>query len=92
MTLLSAQAFGATKITVTNISAHNLSLAETMGATHTYCHPKTAAPKDIADHLKQVLSPHLPQVIFDCVGMESTVQTAVFASCPGSKTVIVGLG
>ena len=89
--MLSAKAFGATKVTMTDISPNNISLAETMGATHTYCHPKTASPKDIAAHLKQMLTPNLPEVIFDCVGMESTVRTAVFTACPGSKIVIVGL-
>lgn len=91
MTLLSAKAFGATKIIITDISARNLALAESMGATKTYCHPKAATPKDIADKLKQMLGPNLPEVIFDCVGMESTIQTAALTASPGSKIVIVGM-
>ena len=91
MTLVSAKAFGATKVTMTDINAHNLALAKKMGATQTYCHAKTAKPTDIADKLKQMFGPKLPEIIFDCVGMESTVRTAVLASCPGSKIVIVGL-
>lgn len=92
MTAVSARAFGATKVAVTDISAHNLGLAEKMGATKTYCHAKTASPQDIASTLKSMLSPNTPEVIFDCVGMESTIRTAVFTAAPGSKIVVVGLG
>ena len=92
MTAVSARAFGATKVTVTDISAHNLGLAEKMGATKTYCHAKTASPQDIASALKSILHPNIPEVIFDCVGMESTIRTAVFTAAPGSKVVVVGLG
>ena len=92
MTLIAARAFGATKIMMTDISTHNLALADKMGATKTYCHSKAASPQDIASKLKDMLGPSVPEIVFDCVGMESTIRTAIFTAAPGSKIVVVGLG
>ena len=73
MTLTAAKAFGATKIVVTDVNSHNLALAEKMGATKTYLPSKTASPQEVADKLKEMLVPVGPQIVFDCVGFESTV-------------------
>lgn len=91
MCLVSAKAFGATKLTVTDISSRNLALARQMGATRTYRHSKTATPTDIAAKLKEIFGPDLPDVVFDCVGMESTLRTACLTVSPGSKLVVLGL-
>lgn len=45
MTLGAALAFGATNVTITDISPQNLDLAKQMGATHTYNHSRTAKPE-----------------------------------------------
>ncbi|KAL3131368.1 hypothetical protein ABBQ38_007683 [Trebouxia sp. C0009 RCD-2024] len=91
MTLTAAKAFGATKIVVTDINSHNLALAEKMGATKTYLPSKTASPQEVADKLKEMLVPVGPQIVFDCVGFESTVQTAVLSCCERGRVVIVGM-
>lgn len=92
MTLAAAKSFGATSLTITDISPQNIALAKKMGATNAYCHPRTATPQEIADYLKKMLSPYGPEIVIDCVGFESTVQTAVRSCCMGGKVVVVGMG
>jgi L-iditol 2-dehydrogenase len=92
MTLGAALAFGATNVTITDISPQNLDLAKQMGATNTYNHSRTAKPEEIADYLKKLLHPFGPEIIIDCVGFESTVQTAIKSCCMGGKVVVVGMG
>lgn len=91
MVLTAAKAFGATKIVVTDVNSHNLALADKMGATRTHLPPKAASPLETADKLKEMLSPVGPQIVFDCVGLESTVQTAVLSCCERGRVVIVGM-
>lgn len=91
MTLTAAKAFGATKIVVTDVNSHNLALAVKMGATKTYLPSKTASPQQIADKLQEMLVPVGPQIVLDCVGVESTVQTAVLSCCERGRVVIVGM-
>lgn len=92
MTLAAAKSFGATSLTITDISPQNIELAKKMGATNAYCHSRTATPQEIADYLKKMLLPYGPEIIIDCVGFESTVQTAVRSCCMGGKVVVVGMG
>lgn len=92
MTLAAAKSFGATSLAITDISPQNIALAKKMGATEAYCHPRTATPQEIADYLKKMLSPYGPEIIIDCVGFESTVQTAIRSCCMGGKVVVVGMG
>ena len=77
MTLAAALSFGATSVTITDINPDNIKLAQRMGATNTHCHPRTATPPEIAEYLKKLLSPIGPEIVIDCVGFESTVQTAI---------------
>ena len=77
MTLAAALSFGATSVTITDINPDNIKLAQKMGATNTHCHPRTATPPEIAEYLKKLLSPIGPEIVIDCVGFESTVQTAI---------------
>ena len=92
MTLAAAKSFGATSLTITDISPQNIALAKKMGATNAYCHSRTATPQEIADYLKKMLLPYGPEIVIDCVGFESTVQTAVRSCCMGGKVVVVGMG
>ncbi len=48
--------------------------------------------QEIADYLKKMLSPYGPEIVIDCVGFESTVQTAIRSCCMGGKVVVVGMG
>lgn len=92
MTLAAALSFGATSVTITDINPDNIKLAQKMGATNTHCHPRTATPPEIAEYLKKLLSPIGPEIVIDCVGFESTVQTAIRCCCMGGKVVVVGMG
>ena len=77
MPLAAALSFGATSVTITDLNPDNIKLAQKMGATNTHCHPRTATPPEIAEYLKKLLSPIGPEIVIDCVGFESTVQTAI---------------
>lgn len=91
MTLLAAKASGATRILITDISPANLAIAQSLGAYKTYCHARTASPESIAKDLKLMMGPHGPDIFIDCVGFESTMQTAVLSCASGGKIVLVGL-
>lgn len=91
MVLTAAKAFGSTKIVVTDVNSHNLALADQMGATKTYLQQQPATPQEVANKLKEMLGPVGPQIVFDCVGLESTVQTAVLSCCERGRVVIVGM-
>ncbi|KAK9814629.1 hypothetical protein WJX72_009022 [[Myrmecia] bisecta] len=90
--MLGAKAFGADAIAITDVKQDNLELANRLGATMALCHSATATPQDVASSIKAALPPHGPEIVIDCVGFESTMQTAIQACMPGGKVVLVGLG
>jgi L-iditol 2-dehydrogenase len=91
LTLIAAKAFGATRLMITDINPTNLARAEKMGA-KTYCHSSTASPADIAKELKGIMAPNGPEIVIDCVGFDSTAETAALTCSPGGTVVLVGLG
>lgn len=91
MSLLAAKASGATRILVNDINPANLAIAQSLGAYKTYCHARTASPESIAKELKHMTGPYGPDILIDCVGFESTMQTAVLSCASGGKIVLVGL-
>ncbi|KAK9807644.1 hypothetical protein WJX72_005195 [[Myrmecia] bisecta] len=90
--LLAAKAFGADSIAITDVKQDNLRLATRLGASMALCHPTNASPRDIAASLKAALPPDGPEIVIDCVGFESTMETALEACMAGGKVVLVGLG
>ena len=91
LTLIAAKAFGATRLLITDINPTNLARAEQMSA-KTYCHSSTASPAVIAKELQYMMAPNGPEVVIDCVGFDSTAQTAALTCSRGGTVVLVGLG
>lgn len=89
--MLAAKAFGATSVTITHVRQHNLTLAKKMGADKTLCHARAASPQELADQLQTMLAPAGPEIILDCVGVESTLQCAALSCAPGGRIVLVGM-
>lgn len=93
MTVLCAKAFGATKVWVTDIQASRLELAKKMGADGTY-QIDTKKPfndRQVAQEIvAQMGAP--PDVSIECTGVETSQAMAIFATKPGGRVGIVGLG
>ncbi|KAK9814757.1 hypothetical protein WJX72_011022 [[Myrmecia] bisecta] len=92
MALLGAKAFGADDIAISDIKTDNLELATSLGASVAICQSRGASPADVAAQIRAALPPRGPDVVIDCVGFDSTVQTALEACNPGGKVVLLGLG
>ncbi|KAK9843226.1 hypothetical protein WJX74_008897 [Apatococcus lobatus] len=92
MMSLAAKAFGADAIAVTDVKEDNLALADQLGANVALLQQPHASIQDVAAALRTALPPFGPDIIIDCAGFESTMQTAMAASVPGGKVVLVGMG
>lgn len=92
VTLMAAKAFGADSVAITDLKNDNLALAEQMGADICLNPKASATPAEVGEWIKASLPPYGPDVVIDCAGFESTLQTGVRACVAGGKVVIVGLG
>lgn len=89
VTLLSARAFGATKIAITDINPKRLEFARTLGADHTILvegDPQTTAKRAVE------LLGKMPDKSLDCVAFPPTISTAIYATKSGGTVLLVGLG
>ncbi|KAK9853643.1 hypothetical protein WJX84_011854 [Apatococcus fuscideae] len=89
--LACARAHGASRIVITDIRDDNLPLAERLGAWKAL-HTPMMSPAEAAQQLTSLLPPYGPDTVIDCVGHESTTQTAIEAVAPGGIVVQVGMG
>lgn len=90
--LMAAKAFGADSVAVTDIKNDNLALAEQLGADVCLNPTASATPAEVGEWLKASLPPYGPDVVIDCAGFQSTLQTGIRACVAGGKLVVVGLG
>jgi len=90
--LMAAKAFGADSVAVTDIKNDNLALAEQLGADVCLNHQASATPAEVGEWLKASLPPYGPDIVIDCAGFQSTLQTGIRACVAGGKLVVVGLG
>ena len=91
MVLLCAKAFGATKIVVTDVNETRLQMAKEEGAHTTILTKTTDSPVKIAELAMEVINCEKFDTTFDCVGLESTVETAIHATSPGGKIIVIGV-
>lgn len=90
--LIAAKAYGASKVAITDVREDNLPVAEKLGVDYTLLTPRNMTPLQIAEALHKALPPYGPEVVIDCAGFDSTLQTAMEAVASGGKVVIVGMG
>jgi L-iditol 2-dehydrogenase len=90
MMLAAAHAYGAKKLVVADFNLGRLEFAEGLVPCETI-HLKGLSPEDVA--LKSMrLTGEQCSVVFDCAGFESSMQTALLATQPGGKVVLIGCG
>lgn len=91
MNLLTAKASGASKICITDIDEHRLSVAKSMGADLTYLIAKKE-PRQLAEEIAGIFDGVRPDKTIECSGAESSIQLAIYATKSGGTIVLVGLG
>ncbi|CAK0770516.1 hypothetical protein CVIRNUC_003775 [Coccomyxa viridis] len=90
--LVAAQAFGATKIVITDVREDNLPLAERLGAKFPLLTPPSMKIEEAADLITKLLPPDGPDCVIDCAGYQSTILTGMQALARGGTFVLVGMG
>lgn len=71
--MAAAQAFGATKIVITDVRDDNLPLAQKLGAKFPLLTPPSMPNEEAADLIRQLLPPDGPDCVIDCAGYQSTI-------------------
>ncbi|XP_051833213.1 sorbitol dehydrogenase [Antechinus flavipes] len=90
VSLLVAKAMGASKVIVTDVNSSRLERAKECGATFTLQLDKES-PKEIASKIENLFG-NKPHITIECTGVESSIQTSIYATRPGGTVVLVGLG
>ncbi|XP_033236861.1 sorbitol dehydrogenase-like isoform X2 [Drosophila pseudoobscura] len=91
VTLLAAQALGASEILITDLVQQRLDVAKELGATHTLLLDRNQSAEDIVKKVHCTMS-GAPDKAVDCCGAESSARLAIFATRSGGVVVIVGMG
>ena len=68
-----AQAFGATRIVITDVRDDNLPLAQKLGAKFPLLMPPSMSDKEAAGLIRKLLPPDGPDCVIDCAGYQSTI-------------------
>lgn len=86
--VMTALAFGATRVYVTDVQEHRLKKAVALGATQTF----VAGKDDVREAILELTGGRGVDVAIECAGAESALQTCFQAAKPGGRVVLVGLG
>uniref|UniRef100_UPI0037E85A3F sorbitol dehydrogenase-like n=1 Tax=Semicossyphus pulcher TaxID=241346 RepID=UPI0037E85A3F len=89
--LVVAKAMGASQVVITNRSIKRLAMAKELGADFQLPLTKEDGPQQMAQKVADVLGAQ-PQITIECTGVESCIQTAIYATRSGGVVVLVGLG
>ncbi|GLU21031.1 hypothetical protein SLE2022_371960 [Rubroshorea leprosula] len=92
VTVLAARAFGAPKIGIVDVNEHRLSVAKDIGADETVT--VSTNMQDIPEEVTKIQKAMVVgiDVSFDCAGVDKTMSTALNATRPGGKVILVGMG
>jgi len=88
---LVAKASGASKVCLTDVDEHRLSVAKSLGADLTYLVGKKD-PRKMAEEIAALFGGEAPDKTIECSGAESSIQLAIYATKSGGTIVLVGLG
>lgn len=88
-----AKAFGAKSVFISDINQTKLDFARRFVGCQTFIPDIACSPEQEAERMKKELSMgDGVDVVLECTGVESSVQTAIYASGPGAVVVQIGLG
>jgi L-iditol 2-dehydrogenase len=82
-----AQAFGARKVLITDVSAYKLDKARDCGISLIY-NPRLG---NLAGEVAELLGADKADVILECVGVQATISQAIEVARKGSMIVVVGV-
>lgn len=89
VSLLSARAFGASNICITDVDERRLAIAADVApGVKTLC-VQGKSPEEV---LAMIGGPATVDVTLDCAGFESTVEVALEATANGGKVLLIGMG
>ncbi|XP_062326925.1 sorbitol dehydrogenase [Osmerus eperlanus] len=89
--LLVAKAMGAAQVIITDLSTDRLAMAKDLGADFPVTVQRADGAQDLAATVQGMLGAQ-PHISIECTGVESSVQTAIYATRPGGVVVLVGMG
>ncbi|KAI4829790.1 hypothetical protein CgunFtcFv8_020728 [Champsocephalus gunnari] len=89
--LLVAKAMGASQVVITDLAPERLTMAKELGADFQLTVKRGDAPQQLAESVEEKLGAQ-PHVTIECSGVESSIQTAIYATRPGGVVTLVGLG
>lgn len=88
---MTARAFGASHVTLTDVNVGRLAFAAQHGMAHATVHVAGLSPQEAAAKVKQAAGGPA-NVVIECCGFTQAVQTAIYSSAPGAAVVLVGMG
>uniref|UniRef100_A0A4W4GLA3 Sorbitol dehydrogenase n=1 Tax=Electrophorus electricus TaxID=8005 RepID=A0A4W4GLA3_ELEEL len=91
VSLLVAKAMGASQVVISDLSAERLAKAKELGADFLLPVKREDVPQEMARRVEGMLGGQ-PQISIECTGVESSIQTAIYATRSGGVVVLVGLG
>ncbi|CAK8680364.1 unnamed protein product [Clavelina lepadiformis] len=91
VSFLVAKAMGASKVIISDIYQSRLGLARTMGADQVMKIEENITPLVAAKQIEQLLG-CMPERTIECTGVESAIQTGIYATKSGGCLILVGLG
>uniref|UniRef100_A0A1A7XTK5 Sorbitol dehydrogenase n=1 Tax=Iconisemion striatum TaxID=60296 RepID=A0A1A7XTK5_9TELE len=91
VSLLAAKAMGASQVIITDLSAERLAMAKELGADFQLTVKREDGAQQLAKKIEDMLGAR-PQITIECTGVESCIQTAIYATQSGGVVVLVGLG
>ncbi|KAL5005439.1 hypothetical protein ScPMuIL_018895 [Solemya velum] len=90
VTQLTAKAAGASEVCITDIDQKILDIAKKVGADYTLL-VKSRDAKEVAEQLEDLMG-EKAEITIECSGAAPSVQTAIYATQPGGRVMLVGLG
>ncbi|CAI7624317.1 unnamed protein product [Penicillium pancosmium] len=88
-----AKAFGAKEVFISDINPAKLEFARDFVGCRTFMPDVKSQPEEEAERMKKELDlGEGVDVVLECTGVESSVQTGIYASGPGGVVVQIGLG
>lgn len=89
--MLTAKAYGAGKVCLTDLNAGRLEHGKQLGADFTYVVERGVDPKKMASDVIALMGGK-PDVTLECTGVESSLQMSFNVTQSGGRVVLVGLG
>ncbi|KAJ8272252.1 hypothetical protein COCON_G00111110 [Conger conger] len=89
--LLVAKSMGASLVVISDLNVDRLAKAKELGADFLLQVKRGETPEEMAKRVEEHLGSQ-PHITIECTGVESSIQTAIYATRSGGVVVVVGMG